>query len=137
MILLYFVHFESVRSTMNQRRKIIFFLYQSFKLSLWLFLSYFPLIIFILHFCLVHFSYTIKAMDLKLHRMIDLIAVQCTITGTLHFWIFGSITFVNFHTCAEHKLVTIIWIGSKFSKQAFFIDLKCSAQESLFSTYYF
>jgi hypothetical protein len=38
-----------------------------------LFLSYYPLLIFILYFCPGHFSYIIKAIDLILHRMIDVI----------------------------------------------------------------
>jgi hypothetical protein len=47
-------------------------------LCIFYFLSYCPLLIFILYFCPGHFSESIKAMDLKLHRMIDLIKKKCS-----------------------------------------------------------
>jgi hypothetical protein len=40
------------------------------------FLSYCPLLIFILYFCPGHFSENIKAMDLKLHGMIHVILIK-------------------------------------------------------------
>jgi hypothetical protein len=43
------------------------------------FLVFFPLLIFILHICPGHLSPFIKAMDLKLHRMIDLIKQKCSV----------------------------------------------------------
>jgi hypothetical protein len=42
------------------------------------FLSYCPSLIFILYFCHRHFTWSIKAMDMKLYRMIDLIKKKCS-----------------------------------------------------------
>jgi hypothetical protein len=44
-----------------------------------LFLSNCPLLIFLLYFCPGHFSSSMKAMDLKHYRMIDLIDKKCSI----------------------------------------------------------
>ena len=50
------------------------------------FMSYCPLIMVILHFYPGHLSYTIKALDLKLHRMLDLMSYCPLIMVILHFY---------------------------------------------------
>ena len=105
------------------------------------FLSYCPLLFFILNSCPEHNSYTIRAINLKLHRWIDLIEEKCSAQEPLlyisYFWSYCPLLFFILNSCPEHNSYTIRAINLKLHRWIDLIEEKCSAQEPLLCASYF
>jgi hypothetical protein len=103
-----------------------------------IFLRYCPLLIFILNFCPGHFSESIKAMDLKLYRMTDLIRKKCIRTGTLHFLFLSYYPLLIFilYFCPGHFSYIIKAMDLKLHRMIDLIDKKCSVKKLLLCTSY-
>ena len=80
-----------------------------------------PFVIFHTLFCLGHFSYTIKVMDLNIHRLIDLIEKKCRAQRLVlcTSWFFGLLPFLLF----------ILYFCQGLVRMIDFIGQMCSAQE--------
>jgi hypothetical protein len=110
-------------------------------LSISYFLSYCPLLIFILYFCLSHFSESIKAMDLKLHRMIDLIKKKCIAQEPVlyisYFLSYCPLLIFILYFCPGHFSERIKAIDLKLHRMIDLIKKKCGAQEPVLCISYF
>jgi hypothetical protein len=89
-----------------------------------LFLRYYPLLMFILNFCPGHCSYIIKAIDLKLYRMIYLIDKKC-IAQKLLLCISYSLSYCPLLTSYFIFVLTII--PKLYCSQGDTSDLRCSS----------
>ena len=90
------------------------------------FYCFYPLLISILYFCLKHFSYTIKAMDFKLHMMIYPIEKSAVHKN----WYFAIKVFlvVVRNLFSYHIFVPKILL-LQYHRRNHFNEKKCSAQE--------
>jgi hypothetical protein len=111
---------------------------QELVLCISYFLSYCPLLIFILCFFSGHFSESIKAMDLKLHRMIDLIKKKCSAQEPLlcisNF--FSYCPLLIFILCPGHFSSSMKAMDMKLHSMIDLIKKKCSVQEPVLCTSY-
>jgi hypothetical protein len=114
---------------------------QELVLCISYFLSYCPLLIFILYFCPGHFSQSIKAMDLKLHRMIDLIKKKCSaqylVLCISYFLSYCPLLIFILLFCPGHFSSTIKAMDLKLHRMIDLIKKKCSAQELVLCISYF
>jgi hypothetical protein len=104
-------------------------------------LSYCPLFIFILYFCPGHFSESIKAMDLKLHRMIDLIKKKCSVQEPVlcisYFLSYCPLLIFILNYCPGHFSSSIKAIHMKLHRMIDLIKNNCSVQGPVLCISYF
>ena len=105
------------------------------------FWSYCPLLFFILHSCPDHNSQTIRPINLKLCRWIDLIeqkrSTQELLLCTSYFWSYCPLLIFILHCCPDHNSQTIRPINLKLRRWIDLIEQKHSTQELLLCTSYF
>ena len=91
----------------------------------------------IIHSCPLHISQSLKAIYLKRHRWIYLIAEKCSAQDSLLcaliFWSYCPLLFFILHFCADHYFYTIKDINLKLHRWVYLIYQKYRAKEpSLF-----
>ena len=100
-----------------------------------IFWSHCPLLIFILQTCPADNCKTVKAINLKLHRWIDLIQEICSAQEPLlcisYFWSYCTLLIFILQACLAYASQTIKAINMKLHRWIDVNEEKCSAQELL------